>query len=388
MGRRWQALLGLGAGLIVAGYSVSSLVGCASNASTTSSRPGAAQLKEGLNVLEMTDPAVGLSAAYVQSGRVVYIETRVGSLKPEVYRNDSPEAPANEMDTRIVDHNDYTFYAMRGGDNFADPSWASDIARSYAPTAPDTDRALDMAIARQGVTELIQVAPASFKDHVFHLNAFLEKANPMTDPKLVQNQATLEGKHATPAEQKAYGTYANGAWTEVYAEKWSMPLVELTWFYAASHSATELYAYYSGAPGNTWVAEFGSCNHGNCPGGSKMSADCYSWNSASNVYAGGITVSGATTSSLTGANDGNGGCQTAYDWDSGSGSHLCNDDAAYELYQTVHGSTNQSGWAITGQASHCRGSLCGSSPSNFACNCANGACSGDWNTPNCGGNNL
>jgi len=387
MSRNWQTLLGLAAGVLVAGYSVGSLVGCASNAPTTSSRPGAAQLKEGLNVLEMKDPTVGLSAAYMQNGRVVYIETSVGSLKPEVYRNDSPEAPANEMDIRIVDHNDYTFYAMRGGDNFTDPSWASDIARSYAPTAPDTDRALDMAIARQAATELIQAAPASFKDHVFHLNAFLEKANPMTDPKLVQNQATLEGKHTTP-EQKAYGTYANGAWTEVYAEKWSMPLVELTWFYAASHSATELYAYYSGAPGNTWVAEFGSCNHGNCPGGSKMSADCYSWNSASNVYAGGITVSGSTTSSLTGNNDGYGGCQSAYNWDSGSGSHLCNDDAAYELYQTVHGTTNQSGWAITNQSSHCRGSLCGSSPSNFACNCANGACSGDWNTPNCGGNNL
>jgi hypothetical protein len=387
MSRNWQTLLGLAAGVLVAGYSVSSLVGCASNAPTTSSRPGAAQLKEGLNVLEMKDPSIGLSAAYMQNGRVVYIETRTGSLKPEVYRNDSPEAPANEIDTRIVDHNDYTFYSMRGGDNFAEPSWAADIARSYAPTAPDTNRELDMAIARQAVTELIQAAPATFKDHVFHLNAFLDKANPMTDPALVHNQVAIEGRHATP-EQKAYGTYANGAWTEVYGEKWSMPLVELTWFYAASHSATEMYAYYSGAPGNTWVAEFGACNHGNCPGGSHMSADCYSWNSASNVYAGGITVSGATTSSLTGANDGNGGCQTAYNWDSGSGQHLCNDDAAYELYQTVHGTTNQANFAITNQSSHCRGSTCGQSPSNFACNCAGGACSGDWNTPNCGGNNL
>ncbi len=140
----------------------------------------------------------------MQNGRVVYVETRVGSLKPEVYRNDSPEAPANEMDIRIVDHNDYTFYAMRGGDNFADPSWAADIARSYAPTAPDTNRTLDMAIARQAATELIQTAPASFKDHVFHLSAFLDKANPLTDPTLVHNQAAIEGKHLTTPEQKAY----------------------------------------------------------------------------------------------------------------------------------------------------------------------------------------
>ena len=159
MSRNWQTLLGLAAGVLVAGYSVSSLVGCSSNAPTTSSRPGAAQLKEGLNVLEMKDPSIGLSAAYMQGGRVVYIETRMGSLKPEVYRNDSPEAPANEIDTRIVDHNDYTFYSMRGGDSFVEPSWAADIARSYTPTAPDTDRVLDMAIARQAVTELSRRLP-------------------------------------------------------------------------------------------------------------------------------------------------------------------------------------------------------------------------------------
>ena len=147
-----------------------------------------------------------------------------------------------------------------------------------------------------------------------------------------------------------------------------------------------MYAYYSGASG--WVQEISACNHGTCSGGSNMSADCYSWNSASNVYAGGTTITGEVQGSVTGNNDGTGGCQTAYSWDSGSGSHLCNDDAAYELYQTVHGATNQSGWAIGNQASHCRGSLCGSSPSNFACNCAGSACSGDWNTPNCGGNNL
>jgi hypothetical protein len=121
-----------------------------------------------------------------------------------------------------------------------------------------------------------------------------------------------------------------------------------------------------------------------------MAADCYSWNASSNIYTAGISETGETSSNTTGANDGTGGCQTAYNWDSGSGSHLCNDDAAYELYQSVHGTTGQSGWAITGQSSHCDGEIngCGSSPSNYACNCAGSACSGDWNTPNCGGAHL
>ncbi len=389
MNRNWQTLLGLAAGALVAGYSVSSLVGCSSNAPTTSSRPTAAQLKEGLNVLEMKDPSFGLSAAYVQNGRVVYIETRVGALKPEVYRNDAPEEPAYEMDMRVVDQNNYTFFSERGGDNFVDPSWSADIVRSYTPTAPDTNRALDMDIAHTAATALAAAAPASFKDHVFHLNAFVARANPLTDPTLLQKQAALEAKHANPtAEQdRAYsGTYSNGNWVEVYAEKWSRPTVELTWFYAASHSATTMYAYYSGASG--WVQEISACNHGTCSGGSNMSADCYSWNSSSNVYAGGTTITGEVQGGVTGNNDGTGGCQTAYNWDSGSGSHLCNDDAAYELYQTVHGATNNVGWGIWNQASHCRGSDCGQSPSNFACNCAGSACDGDWNTPNCGGNNM
>ena len=150
MNRNWQTLLGMAAGVLVAGCTLGSLVGCSSNASTASSRPTAAQLKEGLNILEMRDPSLGLSAAYMQNGRVVYIETRVGSLKPEVYRNDAPDEPANEMDMRVVDQNNYTFYAVRGGDNYADPSWSADIVRSYTPTAPDTNRALDMTIALQG----------------------------------------------------------------------------------------------------------------------------------------------------------------------------------------------------------------------------------------------
>ena len=354
MNRNWQTLLGLAAGVLVAGSTVGSLVGCSSNAPTTSSRPTAAQLKEGLNVLEMKDPSFGLSAAYVQNGRVVYLETRVGSLKPEVYRNDAPEEPAYEMDMRVVDQNNYTFFAERGGDNYADPSWNADIVRSYTPTAPDTNRALDMEIAHKAATELAAAAPASFKDHVFHLNAFVARANPLTDPTLLQNAAKLAGQARDARGGRGAGLLRNlqqrrlgrGLRVEVVAAHRRGDLVLLRVALGDDHVRLLL-----GSAGQ----QLGSGDQRLRPRHvlrrvSNMSADCYSWNSASNVYAGGTTITGEVQGSLTGNNDGTGGCQTAYNWDSGSGSHLCNDDAAYELYQTVHGATNQSGFGINNQA--------------------------------------
>src|SRR5208283_2184887 len=102
---------------------------------TASSRPSASQLKEGLTVLDSRDPTFGVSAAYVKSGRVVYIESRVGNLKPEVYRSEGRNEPDYEMDLRIVDHNNFTVFAQRGGDNFAESSWNADLARSSASVA-------------------------------------------------------------------------------------------------------------------------------------------------------------------------------------------------------------------------------------------------------------
>ncbi|HEY3816986.1 MAG TPA: hypothetical protein VGL81_07445 [Polyangiaceae bacterium] len=386
MGRRWQMLLGLGAGLLVAGYSVASLTGC-SNAAPTSSRPAASQLKEGLNVLDASDPSVGLSAAYLKSGRVVYIETRVGLLKPEVYRNEGRGEPDNEMDLRFVDQNNFTFFVQRGGDNFADPTWAQDVLRSEGPVATKADRTLDWTMAIEAATALARAVPATFKDHVYHLTNFAAQPNPATDPALLQKLAAFEAAAPKPAvgTQGYSGTYSSNVWTQTYVAKWSRGLL-----YVASHSATQMFA---NPDVGTWLMEISACNHGTCyNGGDGMSDDCYSWNGGAwwGSATTGTSFTGAATGSIDGANDGMGGCQTAYAWYSGSGSHECNDDAAYELYQGKHGPTNQAGWGITNQSSHCDGDFpaCGASPSNFACNCAGSACSGDWNTPNCGGNNL
>jgi hypothetical protein len=386
----WGTLIGIAASLLVAGYATTNLVGCSSPVSS-SNRPSASQLQEGLTILDAHSPTAGVSAAYVKSGRVVYLETGVGLLKPEVYRQDMPNEPANEMDLRAVDQNNYTFFAQRGGDNFANPSWAQDIARSFAPVSSLADRTLDWAVAQEGAAAMAKALPTGFADHAFHLTAFATQRNPTTDPVLTQRLEAFWKASPGPVTgstgdihtefTNSNGTFSANQWIQVYAEKASKGTL-----YVASHSGASMYANFGQGLG--WQLQISACNHGTCP--SSMSQDCYSWNGGSNIYTVGTTMTGEDQGSPTGNGDGTGGCQTSYSWDSGSGSHLCNDDAAYELYQTVHGTTNQSGWAITGQSSHCDGDFpaCGQSPSNYACNCAGSACSGDWNTPNCGGAHL
>ena len=147
------------------------------------------------------------------------------------------------------------------------------------------------------------------------------------------------------------------------------------------------------------AAVINACNHGTCPGGSGLSKDCAS---TGGPFAYGVSVNGETQTGPSGSGDNTGGCQTAYSWNSGGYDHLCNDDAAYELWETKvgqawtnHGSPNVGpgdpnsvhGDAIGFQwygPSHCRGDACGQSPSYFACDCQTfNGCSGDWNTPNC-----
>jgi hypothetical protein len=390
-------LLGIGAGLLVAGSSLS-FVGC-SNGPSGSSHPPASQLQEGLNILDAHDAAWGFNAAYVQGGRVVYIESRSGTLKPEVYRNDSPDVPANEMDLRFVDQGNHTFWAQRGGDAWVDTTWTPEIGvtQAYDSSVTLAGRTLDYDIAQVAAKALVAALPASYKDHAYHLNAFAAMVPPTKDPALLAHIQEFNEKAPTPEQARAYGTYSDSTWTQVYAGKWSMPLVCFLWTCAASHSAV---AMYSNPDVGAWIYEIAACNHGNCPGGSNMSDDCYSWNGGA-WFQYGVQLNGATTSSLTGSGDGLGGCQTAYNWDSGGYNHLCNDDAAYELWQAKVGSqwTGQGSPSVSGDpnsvhgdaigfqyygSSYCRGDLCGQSPSYFACDCQTfNGCSGDWNTPVC-----
>src|SRR5689334_6709633 len=103
-------------------------IGCTSSATDT--RPSISELKPGLNMIDIEDPSWGVDAAYVKDGHVVYLEERLGAMKPQVYRDSAPDEPANEIDMRFVDETGKTFFVQRGGDQFVDPTWNDDINMS------------------------------------------------------------------------------------------------------------------------------------------------------------------------------------------------------------------------------------------------------------------
>jgi hypothetical protein len=413
MRRTW---IGWGAGLLVAGLATTYLVGCSNASPSSSSRPSSSSLSQGVNLLDSSDPAWGFNVAYLKGTRVVYVESRMGQPKPEVYQRSNPEQPANEMDLRFVDTNNHTFYAQRGGDSWIDPSWASDIKRSADPTTlqPSSDELeQNWAVAHEAGIEIAKVLPATFKDHAYHLGTFGGFLSPANNP-----TAVVKLGIARPSTTEVpYSTFSASSATSLDYNKYAMSLDV-----AGSHSAVATWI----APGEaSWSVIINACNHGQCaydsgvtcssgspvlsqsgPGGNGGTYTCPAgtsaggsynnwhdscWGSA-HYYSGGASVNGATDGNQTGANDGYGGCQTAYNWDSGSGSHLCNDDATYEMWQVNNGNQNSPTTFKYSTGACCEGDCCGSwcsMPScpgskgvTYACNCA-GACSGDWATPNC-----
>jgi hypothetical protein len=316
----------------------------------------------------------------------VYVETRVGPLKPDVYRQSWPDDPPNEMDMRFVDQNGYTFYVMRGGDSLVDPTWAAEMSKTAAANklVSSADRNLDWTIAQQAAKAVSTALPEGFQDHAFHLTAFAAQPTPADDPfmqaKMTRIMSTPLPNGQTPKEQVAYGNFTYGAnysWLET--DKYSAGTVCVFWVCAASHSATNMWDAEWNGSSYTWVLAIVANDHGRAP--SQLNYDCYSnggW------YSAGTTITGSTAGGADGANDGQGGCQSAYSWSSNNNAHLCNDDAAYQLWQAKQGTMNTSlggnvNFSWRGAPSHCDGSFCGPSPSTFSCNYP----SGDWNTPNC-----
>ena len=105
-------------GLLLSAVLVSGVMGC----SNSSERPTLGTLHEGLNMLDVTDPTWGTNTASLKDGRVIYIETRMGALKPEVFRLTAPDQPANEIDLRFIDQNGISFFVQRGEKGALEPS--------------------------------------------------------------------------------------------------------------------------------------------------------------------------------------------------------------------------------------------------------------------------
>jgi hypothetical protein len=348
------------------------LVGCTE--SSTTSRPPIEELKPGLNLIDASDPTWGMTAAFVKDGRVVYFEQRVGALKPQVYRDTEPGEPANEIDMRFVDQNGITFYVQRGGDDYVDPTWHDDINAAFANAVAPDDRIKDFELAREAATQIPKILPAEFGALAYHANAFAQRPTPENDPLLIGRIDEIEARR--PADDPYYDWNGGSAsWYlqgDLYDKK-----VCYVWVCVARHSAIAMNAY-----NGTWALVVAGCNHGSCPGSSKLTYRC---SSNSGVWRSGITLTGEHNSGSSVA----AGCRSGYSWNSGGNNHLCNDDTAYELWQIKNGNVGNNAVLGTGGGNYSftyTGAGTGGDGSwvNYACTCSNNnGCNNDWSRPIC-----
>ena len=92
-----------GLGLVIVGWGLS---GC------TAPVGDAAELAEGLTVLEHTNESISL--AYRQADDVIFMQALRGAQVPEPYRS-HPEYPPYEVDARFTSAEGFIFYIQQGG---------------------------------------------------------------------------------------------------------------------------------------------------------------------------------------------------------------------------------------------------------------------------------
>jgi hypothetical protein len=365
--RKTLAVWAVGVALAMGG--TASIVGCGST-STSSSRPAAGSLAEGLTVLDARADW-GTTSAFKEAGHVVYLETRVGPMKPQVYRENFPNEPQNEMDTRIVDDVGRTFTLVIGGDSIIDPTWSTDIRAGAALAAP-TKAESDMYYAlAQHAGQAFAAAQPQFADHVFHLSNATAKL-PSEDADLAarantQLKASIEAgvitKFDSITNQYLEGDLCVGHHSTVWGWQGNYDFTTSSW---------------------SWVANVVACNHGPCANSSSLSYQESSYSGgSSNWVPSALSLtslwSDEPTSSNTTYTSGH-GCQSGYNWDTPPG-HECNDDSSYELWQ-IHDSPTNRGYGNTSNGNGT--SFCAKSGGNGnACNCSSScnSCSGDWSYP-------
>jgi hypothetical protein len=325
-GRSLRVLLGVGA--MAAGIVLvcGSMTGCTAN--TGSSSSSQSTLKPGLNILS-ADPHVGVSAAYVANGRTVYVQTNVGKLKEQLYREKFPNEPQYEIDSRAVDEEGRTFIVVIAGDNLIDPSWASDWAsqKPISSAAEGVQRQADFVLARDAVNALATQLSPEFADHMFHLTN-MTRVLPQESPRL---QARAHALEATMPSERTFT--ANGCGSN-YQEGW---LFAKSFEIIAQHSSVEGWNY-NGCSGS-WDEQVVTCNHGTCANDGSMGYQCGAYGNWG--YNALLDYWSRENNTSTNNSYNTGACWSGYGIDvaditvygSGDPNHECNDDSALEMQE-------------------------------------------------------
>ena len=289
-----------------------------------------------------------------------------------MYRDDAPDEPANEIDMRFVDENGKTFFVQRGGDQFVDPSWATDVNASLANPAPDEQRVRDFVIAREA-------AGCSRTRRRRSSSRTLPRVGVRRAPRAVGRSGDdQEGRldRGEPAGRRGLRHHSwGGSWWfegDLYDKSTSC----VFWYCPAKHSAVAIWAYQT-----SWQLAVMACNHGSCPGNG-TSYECYStsgaWRTnasisasrtaarrsaaaASRATAG--TAAATTTSATTTRPTSCGRSRTAAP---GNGGSLDTNGDGYNFVYNGPGTGGDGSWV------------------NYACTCAyNNGCNNDWSRPIC-----
>jgi hypothetical protein len=284
------------------------LVGCGTNTKdTTSNRPPASELQEGLTILDQV-PGWGMNAAFKKDGRVLYFETRVGATKPEVYREAFPDEPAEETDARVVDENGRLIYVQQGGDEVIDQTWHKElVAEGKLPMVAPERRAQDFKLIGEAGLAFEKLSiPAQLKTDLHAMkNARLTAAH---------FEASRLAAVARSDSAKELGEVGFGApGTNDFHIHWK-------WFIWLVAEHTTAYVNINGTVKNT-------CNHGTCA--SSMTHRCNTTAKAASAV---LYYEMSTSQSVSG------NCTTGYNWNSTGGGHNCHDDTVRGLWGFRYGS--------------------------------------------------
>ena len=160
MNRNWRLWIGLAA--------AACLVPACDNSS--SQRPAVSQLKEGVNLLDMKDASWGTNTAFV-SAAASCTWTRVGALKPEVYR----QTRRTTRRTRWTSASSIRT-ATPSSPCAAATTARPDVEREIRQTArrtPWSRAARDRTCSsRRRAQRRCRGGPPAFQDHAFHLAHF------------------------------------------------------------------------------------------------------------------------------------------------------------------------------------------------------------------------
>jgi hypothetical protein len=381
------------------------LVGCAlsDDPSGGVGRPAASKLQEGLSVLDAADAEWGFDAAYVANGHAVYFSSRVGVEKAEIYRLIWPEDPTQEMDARFVDERGETFMLRVGGDSFIDPTWSKDIQDGHTanPKGDPAHRAISFRLAGEMATalraELGKRIPRAFAHHVFHATS-MGKAGL---PQVAQGELDALGK-APLVNQGDVAYSTNGDSNQYYVQLYAGTVVYIPGYPSGCsalpspmggcgsqsqswHTALRFWNYRYNNGSSYWDLYVDACNHGRCAYDGLTYANGR-WGTAGWIWNNRVDSLWLQSPDQNNSGTGvNGACQTSYNWYSGSGSHLCNDDAAYESWQMDRGFADTSrAWSTTTwnykyTSYYVFSCTKNDSTARYACDCSN--CYRDWLPP-------